>query len=162
MSETLKSHAEIVLFGKVVEDLLVSSENKPRKNNDNDAVVARIYGFSYGGAYYEMDGPTLFVVGGEGKNAMDADVAGPGLDDDDKFYASLKTWTYGQHERSTRMDVESGTFEQLLLQGGGDGGGMSGARVSGARVSGARVSGARISGARLSGARLSGARDASD
>jgi hypothetical protein len=36
-----------------------------------------------------------------------------------------------------RMDVETGTFEQVLIEAGFDGGsGMSGSRVSGSRVGG--------------------------
>jgi uncharacterized protein YjbI with pentapeptide repeats len=71
----------------------------------------------------------------------------------------LRVWSYDKADYTIRMDVETGMFEQVLLDMffGGDGG-VSGARVSGARVSGARVSGARVSGARVSGARISGAR----
>ncbi len=166
MAETMKSLSSVVLFGKVVEDLEVTeteikADNKKSTKKPN---LARIYGFSYEGAYYEMDTPTLLLVHGPGDRAMDEEVAGPGLDDDDNFYKSLKSWTYQRSDKTMRLDYDSGTIEQVLLQGLGDGGpGMSGARVSGARVSGARVSGARVSGARISGARLSGARgDASD
>ena len=169
MSETLSSHTEVTLFGKIVEDLKIVPEKKGRSRSSGSGSFARIYGFSFEGTYYEMAAPTLFQVEGNGKPAMDATVPGPGLDDDDKFYQSLKTWTCSRNDKTVRLDVDSGTFEQVLLAGMDDGGpGVSGARVSGARVSGARVSGARVSGARVSGARISGARlsgargDASD
>jgi len=155
------------LFGKIVEDLKIVPEKKPAASNT--PAFARIYGFSFGGTYYEMDGATMFLVHGKGDPAEKTAVPGPGLDDDDPFYASLRTWAYDKSEKTMRLDMDSGTFEQILLGDGGDGGpGVSGARVSGARVSGARVSGARVSGARVSGARISGARlsgargDASD
>lgn len=165
MTETLKSHSTVVLFGKVVEDLKVTPDKKTtRKSTTNDQAIARIYGYSFGGTYYEMAGPVLFAVTGEGEDADKTAVPGPGLDDDDPFYKSLRCWSYDKSDQTIRMDLDSGTFEQVLLSDAGDGGmGVSGARVSGARVSGARVSGARVSGARISGARLSGARgDASD
>jgi hypothetical protein len=72
---------------------------------------------------------------------------------DFSFADKLKVWSYDKADYTIRMDVETGMFEQVLLDifFGGGGPGVSGARVSGARVSGARVSGARVSGARLSG-----------
>jgi hypothetical protein len=85
------------------------------------------------------------------------------------FADNIRVWSYDKADYTIRMDVETGMFEQVLLDMVFDGGGgVSGARVSGARVSGARVAGARVSGARVSGARVSGARvggprgDASD
>ena len=81
-----------------------------------------------------------------------------------QFADDLIVWSYDKADYTIRMDVDTGMFEQVLLDlfFGGDGGGPSGARVSGARVSGARVSGARVSGARVSGARVSGARLSGD
>jgi hypothetical protein len=165
MTETLSAHSTVVLFGKIVEDLKVTPEKKgSSRSSANGPAIARIYGYSFGGTYYEMAGPVLFAVQGKGEPASRVEVPGPGLDDDDPFYKSLQCWSHDKSEQTIRMDLDSGTFEQVLLSDGGDGGmGVSGARVSGARVSGARVSGARVSGARVSGARLSGARgDASD
>ncbi len=166
MPEKLNSHGQVVLFGKLVDDLTIGTP--PSTITEDTQTIARIYGYSFGGTYFELAGPVLFSVHGEGASVSTAQVPGPELDDDDPFYKSLKVWTYDHFAQTTRMDVESGTFEQLLLSDGGDGGPgvsgarVSGARVSGARVSGARVSGARVSGARISGARLSGARDAGD
>ena len=156
MSETLQSQSEVTLFGKIVTDLKIESSDKSSKTKP---AFARIYGFSFGGEYVEMAGSTFFVVNGPGKPALSTDVNVPGMDDDLEFYKTLKTWSYPKSEQAMRMDMDAGTFEQILLGDGPDGGsGVSGARVSGARVSGARVSGARVSGARVSGARLSGAR----
>jgi uncharacterized protein YjbI with pentapeptide repeats len=83
---------------------------------------------------------------------------------DFSFANDLMVWSYDKADYTIRMVVETGMFEQVLLDMFFDGGGgVSGARVSGARVSGARVSGARVSGARVSGARVGGPRgDASD
>jgi len=173
MSETLSTHSNVVLFGKIVEDLKVIPEKKSGVKASEAPSFARIYGFSFGGSYSAMASPALMLVHGSGTPAYKAEVAGPGLDDDDPFYRSLKVWTYDQSDDSTLLDVSSGTLEQLLLEDPGydgprvsgakvSGAKVSGAKVSGAKVAGAKVSGAKLSGARVSGAKLSGARDASD
>ena len=158
MSEKLQNHSTVVLFGKVVDDLKIEPEKKSGSKSNDKPQFARIYGFSYGGAYYEMASATLLVVHGNGTSVSSVDVPGP-ESGGDKFIKSLKAWEYDRTAHTMRMDMDSGSIEELLLGDTGDGGpGMSGARVSGARVSGARVSGARVSGARVSGARVSGAR----
>lgn len=154
MSEKLQNLTEVVLFGKIVEDLEIDSGKKSR----DKPKLARIYGFSYDGSYYEMAATTMIVVHGNGTPASSAQVAGP-TSGGEKFLKSLNTWEYDLTSPSMRLDVSTGSIEDLLMGDSGDGGpGMSGARVSGARVSGARVSGARVAGARVSGARVAGAR----
>ncbi len=179
MAETLLSPSGITLFGRVVEDIHVDPSDKShdpsdgssagtesglmkqvtegKKSDDSAARLARIYGFSYEGAYFEMAGATLFLVHGKGVKASEVSVPGPNSRDE-PFYRNLKAWSYDRTDQTMRLDVDSGSFEQVLLSTVGDGGDVSGARVSGARVAGARVSGARVSGARVSGARVSGAR----
>ncbi len=135
--------------------------------------LARIYAFSYEGTYYELEWPALFLVhgpgaaaeagaGGAGTSAVPGDPSRTGLSQTDfEFAANLRVWSYDRADLSIRLDVDSGSFEQILLDvifGGGGGGSMSGARVSGARVAGARVAGARVAGARVAGARVAGAR----
>lgn len=187
MPETLLSASNITLFGRVVEDIQIDPDSKNKshspseapqkgtssgiqqqltegtKSDDSAARFARVYGFSYQGSYFEMTSAALFLVHGKGVKASDIKVPGPSSQDEN-FYRELRAWSYDRADQTIRLDVDSGTFEQVLLDTIGDGGaGVSGARVSGARVSGARVSGARVSGARVSGARISGARgDASD
>jgi hypothetical protein len=158
-TEKLTESSKIVLFGRIVEDLSYSGTDPAYRDNN----FARIYGFTYDGAYFEMATPVLFTVEGKGEDAKDAPVPGPNTRDKE-FVESLLFWSVDQTKKTVRLDVEIGKFENLLLDSSGDGGmGLSGARVSGARVSGARVSGARVSGARVSGARVCGARgDASD
>ncbi|MDJ0612956.1 MAG: pentapeptide repeat-containing protein [Rhizobiaceae bacterium] len=159
MSETLSTHSSVVLFGKIVEDLKVIPEKKSGVKASDAPAFARIYGFSFGGAYSSMAAPTLMLVHGPGIPAIKAEVAGPGLDDDDPFYKSLKVWAYDQSDDSTMLDVSSGTIEQLLLNDPGyDGPRVSGAKVSGAKVAGAKVAGAKVSGAKVAGAKVSGAK----
>ncbi len=181
MPETLLSASSITLFGRVVEDINIVPDDSNKSHHpseapaegekpeiqrqlthgsgleDSSARLARIYGFSYEGAYFEMAGATLFLVHGPGVESSDIKVPGPNRRDE-QFYSELKAWAYDRTNQTMRLDVDSGSFEQVLLSTVGDGGDVSGARVSGARVAGARVSGARVSGARVSGARVSGAR----
>jgi hypothetical protein len=130
------------------------------------ARLARIYGFSFEGHYCDLAKPAIFLVHGEGTPAekmpditqvqrrvargpADADrtgVAGQA----GSFSEDIRVWSYDKGDFSVRLDVETGTWEDVLLaiELGGGTGLFSGAQ---ARISGAQ---ARISGAQ---ARISGA-----
>jgi len=146
-----------------------------------NGLFARIYGFGYEGAYYELPAPTLFLVHDEGqlvsedtnssKNSKgfpsnlsraprDPSIGGLAVADF-QFADDIKVWAYDKADYTVRMDVATGMFEQVLLDATlGDGGfGVSGAKVSGAKVSGAKVSGAKVSGAKVSGAKARGPGD---
>jgi hypothetical protein len=142
----------------------------------DDSRLARIYGFSYEGTYYELPNPTLFLVHGEGESATDdnrpsgvrahasrapSDPSVSGVAAADfQFADDIMVWAYDKADYTIRMDVVTGMFEQVLLDiyFGFDSPGISGAKVSGAKVSGAKVSGAKVSGAKVSGAKVSGAK----
>ena len=135
-----------------------------------DAGIAKIYGFSYEGRYYDLARPTLFLVHGDGEAVTQAPPVPPavphpsraprdplltGLSGADfEFADDLRVWSYDKADYSIRMDVETGMFEQLLLEAELDEEAIEAfysgqrARVSGqrARVSGqrARVSGQRV------------------
>lgn len=202
MAETLLSPSNILLFGRVVEDLVIqgSATGGPghspfivaRSGGDRDLenrlthdepTIARIYSFSYEGTYYDLPKPALFLVHGPGEpvtlapsprrtaegvaiasNPHPARAPGdPSLSGmaatDFQFVDGLVAWSYDKADHTIRMDVETGEFEDVLLNMYFGGGGPS---VSGAKVSGWR-SGAKVSGAKLSGGRLSGGRgDAGD
>jgi hypothetical protein len=201
MPETLLSPSNILLYGRVVEDLDIvtpaaahgGARHSPFVGDrtggnldletqliDTDALFARIYGFSFEGAYYDLPRPALFLVHGPGELVTTAPsprraIEGPKPPPPDpqqarapgepsltgvaaadfQFVDGLMVWSYDKADHTIRMDVEAGEFEDVLLNMffGAGGPAVSGARVSGARVSGARVSGARVSGARLSGGR---------
>jgi hypothetical protein len=146
-----------------------------RQLEKDDATFARIYGFSYDGAYFDLPRPVLFLVHGPGEPAVQSsNITGAsqteaqlarapqkpslsgiaaaefGIADD------IRVWSYDKADYTIRMDVETGMFEQVLLEIFFDEGGWG--RVSGAKVSGAKVSGAKVSGAKVSGAKLSGMR----
>lgn len=149
---------------------------------EKNATLARIYGFSFEGHNYSLPKPALFLVHTEGTEVIiqgpqalaGGGTAGGGrttLDAsgvvarDWEFAASdpktqdLRMWEYDKGDFSLRLDIETGPFEQILLEAAMRGGTAysSGAdlRTSGAdlRSSGAdlRTSGAdlRISGADL-------------
>ncbi|MFK7944889.1 MAG: pentapeptide repeat-containing protein [Paracoccaceae bacterium] len=159
MSEMLKTSDEIVLFGRMVEDMAMTTGTGAARTVDQSQRIIRVYGLTFDAVYYEMTAPVMFVVGEEGKDIDTVAVPGPNPKQV-KFYNSLKVWTVKKDGDAARLDIETGKYEDVLLAGldDGAGGAVSGARVSGARVAGARVSGARVSGARVSGARVSGAR----
>ncbi|MBY6068512.1 hypothetical protein KUW17_17330 [Leisingera aquaemixtae] len=137
-----------------------------------DAKLARIYGFSYEGTYFELPEPVIFLVHGDGESATGGNspagqAARAPLDPSVTGVASaeyqiandIRVWDYDKADYSIRMDVMTGMLEQVLLDvyfGGGPD--ISGAKVSGAKVSGAKVSGAKVSGAKVSGAKVSGAK----
>jgi hypothetical protein len=191
MAETLLSASNVLLFGRVVEDLQIVhthnhnpfADSRKTANNllgdqiEHDKTVAgtkarfaRIYGFSFEGTYYDLPRPVLFLVHGPGVPAETAPgasrvsrapdtpsrtgVAAP----DFSFADDLMVWSYDKADYTIRMDVESGMFEQVLLEAFFDDGGTGWGRVSGAKVSGAKVSGAKVSGAKLAGAKLGGYR----
>jgi hypothetical protein len=109
-----------------------------------DACLARIYAFSFEGHYYDLPKPAIFLVHGDGSDPeatrpansragrapADADRTGvansPG-----SFSEDIRVWTYDKGDFSLRLDPDSGTLEQILLErclGGGSayGGGAYG------------------------------------
>ena len=141
------------------------------------AIFARIYGFSFDRTYYDLPQPCLFLVHGEGQPATGSSRGGAGATEGGAARGAgrrseaaaaaahfespddLRVWSYDKADFTIRMDVQTGTFEQVLLDALFDEeGGVSGAKVSGAKVSGAKVSGAKVSGAKVAGTKLIGAR----
>ena len=191
--ETLLSTSEVLLFGRVLKDIQfvnAGAADPPGKGKgkgknkflgnqlDKDSKIARIYGFSFEGAYYELPSPVLFVVDGEGLSATDSNkpanhasraplepgVTGVGAADF-QFADDIMYWAYDKADYSFRLDVMSGQFEQILLDVFFEveapmiaGGRVAGGRVAGGRVAGGRVAGGRVAGGRVAGGRVSGGR----
>lgn len=144
----------------------------------SDARLARIYGFSYEGAYFDLPRPVVFLVHGAGQPAVrDSRVTGASATEaqlaraprkpsvsgvaaaDFGIADDIRVWSYDKADYTIRMDIETGMFEQVLLDVVFDGGGwgsVSGAKVSGAKVSGAKVAGAKVAGAKVGGPRFRG------
>lgn len=192
--ETLLNASAVYLFGRLVSDLeiagAVDSDDGDRlpHNGDNNflrrqvrnkkAAIARIYAFSFEGAMYELDRPSLFIVHGGGQ-----DPDAPGPEDADlsmlsrspgrvtktgvgrqsgSFSRDMRVWIYDKGDFSVRLDVETGTLERILLSfeldeddwssDGRSGGGRSG----GGRSGGGRSGGGRSGGGRSGGGRSGG------
>jgi hypothetical protein len=95
--------------------------------------LARIYGFSYEGHYYDLARPAIFLVHGPGNDPeawrpdstlpharsdrapADADRSGIARTAT-SFAEDMRVWSYDKGDFSIRLDPDSGTFEQILLQ----------------------------------------------
>jgi hypothetical protein len=142
--------------------------------------LARIYAFSFEGAYYGVPRPPIFLVHGGGipvdsssntwSKFESSGVMAREWDFSSQDGNDLRYWEYEKGDFSIRLDFEAGPFEQILLaaalRAGADmadrasprsGASLAGASLAGASLSGASLSGASLSGASLSGASLSGA-----
>ena len=107
---------------------------------EDDPCLARIYGFSFEGFYYDLMRPVFFLVHGEGIPASEIRRGGfgavnraraPGSPSltglaqaDFQFAEDIVVWSYDKADYTIRMDVETGMFEQVLLDAmlGGPGG----------------------------------------
>jgi hypothetical protein len=201
MPETLLSPSNILLYGRVVQDLRVvhfgaagtpipppppppgpppaneQEVHRPsvsargganlflqRQLEDGSSRLARIYGFSFEGQYYDLPKPALFLVHGDGDLAENLVGAGgnarqaraPDVADltgvaaqDYSFSTDMRVWSYDTGDYSIRLDVETGPLDQILLEAtlGGAGGTYAGAnaRIAGANVgANARIAGANV------------------
>lgn len=120
--------------------------------------LARIYAFSYDGHYYDLPSPAIFLVHGDGEpaetrvpgsrqsvapeSANNTGVATQSY----SFSEDMQVWSYDKGDFSLRMDVATGTLEQILLGLEARSQSYSGAdvRVRGADVRGADVRGADV------------------
>lgn len=158
MPETLLSPSNVLLYGRVLLDLEFVFRNPdeqgpdqlcppPRRlgannflqgqleaDDNNPPRMARIYGFSYEGHYYDLAKPAIFLVHGPGD---DPEEPRPGLAlpdnrvdrapaDADRtgvaytsrsFSHDMRVWTYDKGDFSIRLDPMTGTFDQILLEG---------------------------------------------
>jgi hypothetical protein len=78
-TETLLTPSSIKLFGRIISSLTYKSDTRGsglgdnkflqrqlEANGDNPPTLARIYAFSFEGAYYELPRPPIFLVHGTG------------------------------------------------------------------------------------------------
>lgn len=101
------------------------------------ARLARIYGFSYEGHYYDLAKPAIFLVHGPGSDPeafrpaaagkhrlpearvdrapSDADRSGVARTGT-SFAEDMRVWSYDKGDFSIRLDPETGPLEQILLQ----------------------------------------------
>jgi hypothetical protein len=174
MPETLLTPSSIKLFGRRVTDLSFTNHTTagPGNNNflqeqlaANNPQFARIYGFSFEGAYYALPRPAMFLVHGNGNLVGDWDTGLPSTLDQSGVAArewdfsgntgaqDIYYWEYEKGDFSIRLDSEAGPLEQILLmatlRAGADRADRSGMSLSGMSVSGMSVSGMSLSGMSL-------------
>jgi hypothetical protein len=88
--------------------------------------LARIYGFSFEGQYYDLPRPALFLVHTSGdvlregfrfqRTTLDtAGVLAKEWEFSDSDAADVRVWEYDKGDFSMRLDIETGQFEQILL-----------------------------------------------
>jgi hypothetical protein len=190
-AESILSLSSIYLFGRLISDLQIvrndpEDDDRPAprgKNNflrqqykDPTAKLARIFAFSFEGSMYELARPSLFLVHGLG---LDVDepvpheflarlarspggVSSTGVGrQSGEFSLDMRVWIYDMGDFSMRLEVETGTFEQILLSAeldeeGWSSGGRSGSGRSGSGRSGSGRSGSGRSGSGRSGSGRSG------
>lgn len=95
----------------------------------DDCQLARIYGFSFEGRNYDLPKPAIFLVHTNGApvdlpqhDRSDVDTSGV-IARDWEFAstvggdgADLRYWEYDKGDFSIRLDIETGPFEQILLE----------------------------------------------
>ncbi len=121
-------------FNKFLQQLAVPKQNNEHNGDngndendeDNTPVLARIYAFSFEGAFYNLPRPGIFLVHGPGKPIQGSgtfdDGKGPLLDDSGiparefVFETDVKYWEYDKDDLSLRLDSFSGTLEDILIE----------------------------------------------
>lgn len=94
---------------------------------EDGGMFARIYGFSFEGHYYKLPRPLLFLVQGEGsfRNPEDAVTGGWRLFDtrfvgvegkDWQFGNDIRVWAVDKHDIAICLDLDIGSYDQVLLQ----------------------------------------------
>lgn len=149
-NETLLSVSAVHLFGRPLSDLIIRGGpiyqglSVPISGRNNflrdqlgsaDAVMARIFAFSFEGIFVELGRPAIFVVHGPGadpdepppRNAAGdiayerlsrspGSTARTGLGSQIGALAEdIRVWIYDKSDVSMRLDAETGTLEQILL-----------------------------------------------
>ena len=149
-SETLLDPSGVRLFGREMSDLVLKKSSSaeaaaggaPARHGANSflkqqltaegATLARIYGFSYEGFYYELSQPAIFLVHGPG-TPVESPEPGSGLPSsrvarsapsvshtgvaarDMVFADDIHFWAYDQGDFSLRLDMETGPLKDILL-----------------------------------------------
>jgi hypothetical protein len=127
MPEPLLAGSGVKLFGRIVAGLTLDPAAMAGGEADaslrrlaaklGDAPrLARIYGFSHEGQYYDLARPTIFLVDGEGRPCEDG-VASTGVAvEPPEFADGLLVWDYDRSDFSVRIDVDVGSLERILLE----------------------------------------------
>src|SRR4051794_12015679 len=130
--ETLLAPSLVRLFGrvftglKIVQDEAENATDQPYPSNqaaqllnNKNAVLARIYGFSFEGNYYKMAAPAIFVVNGPGQAVpagyQDISLSILGVEFKDEVFAGeVRMWGYDKLDQAIRIDVTTGWLQEIL------------------------------------------------
>jgi hypothetical protein len=101
------------------------------QSEDNEPALARIYAFSFEGAFYNLPRPAIFLVHGDGQPIRGSGTydAGGGVNagatvmDDSGiparefvFETDVVYWEYDKDDLSLRLDSVSGTLDDILVE----------------------------------------------
>ncbi|RUW97314.1 hypothetical protein EN784_44255 [bacterium M00.F.Ca.ET.141.01.1.1] len=143
-SETILSTSTIHLFGRVLEDLRlkkrVDGGRPPRLGNNrflqnqidaSGSLLARIYAFTFEAQFYELARPTILLVHGPGTvvdypapedtdlkvmSRGPSDPAYTGLSSQiGSFARGMQVWVYDKSDLTMRLELDTGTLEDVLL-----------------------------------------------
>jgi hypothetical protein len=132
-TENLLNPSQVKLFGRVFNGLIlgdVADKNtfgnkllleqlQGGTGDQSKAQLARIYGFAYEGNYYKLPAPSIFLVHGPGRNALEekpTSVTNWGVEaKDERFADDVLVWEYDKEDMSIRIDTVAGFLSEILL-----------------------------------------------
>jgi hypothetical protein len=125
--EPLLAGTGISLFGRKVAgltiDLTVAGSSlggglarlSPAGDNRQPS-LARIYGFSFEGQYYDLVRPAVFLVHGEGEQAANRLAKTGTVGEPPAFADDVRIWQYDRADFSLRLELDVGPLERILLE----------------------------------------------
>jgi hypothetical protein len=146
MAETLLSQSAVKMFGRVLEGVEIRPtvaagapglgfnlflKRQLAGGSESVPMFARIYAFSFEGAFYNLPRPAIFVVHGPGDAIRGAGTydyddkkgKGPASTDDSGiparefvFESDIRYWEYDKDDLSLRLDSFSGTLDDILIE----------------------------------------------
>ena len=121
-NDNLLTHSAILLFGVKFDGFSIDRK-KPRGPKSNlarflakastEAHFARIYAFSYEGAFYSLPKPCVYLVLGKGKRPRNSKYGLARKDWD--FADNVRVWEVDRDQATLCCDIESGSMDDLLL-----------------------------------------------
>jgi hypothetical protein len=126
--EPLLAGTAVRLFGRLVAGITIDLEAAAGSLGaalarlkspvpDDAPGLARVYGFSYEGQYYDLARPALYLVHGQGIDLDEATPAQTGIAAEPPTLApDMKVWAYDPADFSLRLSFEVGPLERILLE----------------------------------------------
>jgi hypothetical protein len=129
MPENLANASAILLFGREIDDIKIAPSGGgtglPHAGPSHilatqvaqaNSRLARIYAFAFEGYYFELSRPAVFLVHGAGAPvAKTVELTGLAATARD-FATDLLVWAYDKGDMSVRLDISTGTLEQILVE----------------------------------------------